>query len=509
MQLVSSLLKQISYESVRGDEGLRIADICYHSGKVRESSLFVCIKGQNSDGHDFVGDALEKGANVFVMHESRELLAEELWKKSRALESYGQAKKSLCIIFVKDTRAALAGLSAAFFDYPARKMRMIGITGTNGKTTTAYMVREMLRQAGYRVGMIGTIVTDNGHTEREAVHTTPEAYDLQKFFAEMVNNHCDCCVMEVSSQGILMRRTEGIFFDIGIFLNIEPDHIGKGEHPDFANYLFCKSRLMQQCKIGIVNQDDKHVEEILNGHTCEVETFGIEHPADVMAEEVAHCMRNGSLLEHFRIKISCNYFYATMRLPGIFNIYNVIAAVAAVRHFRVKKSEIQSALWRLQIPGRLENLTEGKNFAFLIDYAHNEMSLRKLLETLRMFEPNRLIVIFGCGGNRSHLRRYRMGETAGKLADLTIITSDNPRWEDPLDIMGQIEEGMKKTDGRYEKLADRQEAIRYAIMQAKAGDIIVLAGKGHETYQEVKGKRYPMLDREIVKKYITDTLQGV
>lgn len=500
MQSVSSLLRQISYESVRGDEGLMIADICYHSGKVRESSLFVCIKGQNSDGHDFAEDAQNKGANVFVMHESRQKLAEVLLRKCKAQRALEQMAESVCIIFVKDTRAALAELSAAFFDYPARKMRMIGITGTNGKTTTAYMVREMLRQAGYRVGMIGTIITDDGWMETEAVHTTPEAYDLQMLLAQMVENQCDCCVMEVSSQGILMQRTAGIFFDIGVFLNIEPDHIGKGEHPDFANYLYCKSLLMQQCRIGIVNWDDKHVDEILNEHTCEVETFGIEQPSDVMAEEIVRCMRNGSLLEHFRIKMNGNYFYATMRLPGTFNIYNAIAAVAAVKHFRIQASEIQRALWRLKVPGRLENLTEGKDFAFLIDYAHNEMSLQKLLETLRMFEPKRLIVIFGCGGNRSHLRRYRMGETAGKLADLTIITSDNPRWEEPLSIMGQIEEGIKKTNGFYQKITDRREAIRYAAELAQAGDILVLAGKGHETYQEIKGEHYPMDDREIVKE---------
>ncbi len=500
MQLLSSLLKQISYESVRGDEGMEIADICYHSGKVRESSLFICIKGQNTDGHDYVEDALRNGAKAVVMQNARRKTAEMLWTKYRLNKTEGHPEEGLCLILVKDTRTALAELSAAFFDFPARKMRMIGITGTKGKTTTAYMIRQMLRGAGYRVGMIGTIVTDNGCVEKEAIHTTPEAYDLQKLFAEMVKNGCDCCVMEVSSQGILMQRTQGIFFDIGIFLNIEPDHIGKGEHPDFANYLFCKSRLMQQCKIGIVNQDDRHVEAILNGHTCEVETFGMEHPSDVMAEELTRCMRDGRLLEHFRIKIPGNYFYGTMRLPGSFNLYNVMAAVAAVRHFRIREAQIQNALWNLRIPGRMENLTEGRPFAFLIDYAHNEMSLRNLLETLRMFEPKRLIVIFGCGGNRSHLRRYRMGEIAGKLADMTIITSDNPRWEEPLAIIRQIEEGIQKTSGSYVEIADRKEAIQYAAELAEEGDIIVLAGKGHETYQEIKGIHYPMKDRELVKE---------
>lgn len=500
MQLLSSLLKQISYESVRGDEGLEITDICYHSGKVRESSLFVCIKGENSDGHDFAEDALEKGARAFVIHEKQKNTAEVLWKKYRFSEQEEPLKTGLCVIFVSDTRTALAELSAAFFDFPARKMRMIGITGTKGKTTTAYMLRQMLRYAGYHVGMIGTIVTDNGCVETEAIHTTPEAYDLHKLLAEMSDNGCDCCVMEVSSQGILMQRTHGIFFDIGIFLNIEPDHIGKGEHPDFANYLFCKSRLMQQCRIGIVNQDDKHIEEILSGHTCEVETFGMEHPAEIMAEEVARCMRGGRLLEHCIIRMAWDYFYATTRLPGSFNLYNVMAAVAAVRHFRIRQDQIQSALWNLWIPGRMENLTENRNFAFLIDYAHNEMSLRNLLETLRLFEPKRLIVIFGCGGNRSHLRRFRMGETAGKLADITVITSDNPRWEEPLAIIDQIEEGIRKTSGRYVKIADRKEAVRYAAGLAQEGDIIVLAGKGHETYQEIKGIYYPMKDKALVKE---------
>ena len=234
--------------------------------------------------------------------------------------------------------------------------------------------------------------------------------------------------MEVSSQGIALQRTADVFFDIGVFLNIEPDHIGKGEHATFSEYLYCKSRLMRQCGIGIVNQDDPNVDKILAGHTCEVENFSIRHPSDVMAEDEWYEMGSGSLQSHFTVKREWRREDIVMQLPGQFNIYNALAAISVAGHFKVDREQIKAALAKQIVPGRCQNMTAGAGYVFLIDYAHNEMSLRNLLETLRKFEPERLIVIFGCGGNRSVLRRYQMGETAGRLADFTIITSDNPRW---------------------------------------------------------------------------------
>ncbi len=511
MQLLRSLLKQISYESVRGDDDRVITDICCHSEKVKEDSLFVCINGYRNNGHEYLPQAVERGAAVLVVDdgyviESRSgpvILTEHM--KVNVTELIHE--RHICVVTVRDTRKALSTLSAAFFDHPAEKMKMIGITGTNGKTTTAFLVAGILREAGYRVGMIGTICSYNGSTEQPMINTTPESCEIHRLLADMVAQECDCCVMEVSSQGIALQRTADVSFDIGVFLNIEPDHIGKGEHATFSEYLYCKSRLMRQCGIGIVNQDDPNVNKILAGHTCEVETFAIRHPSDVMAEGEWYEMTEGSLQSHFTVKKEWQKIALTMQLPGQFNVYNALAAISVAGHFKVTWEQIKEALSKQVVPGRCQNMTSGADYVFLIDYAHNEMSLRNLLQTLKKFEPSRLIVIFGCGGNRSVLRRYQMGETAGRLADFTIITSDNPRWEDPERIMNQIEDGLlgtvregKKPD--YIKIADRRAAVEYAVGMAEKRDIIVLAGKGHESYQEIKGIRYPLDDRRIVQEVL-------
>lgn len=479
MQL-NSLISHITYESVQGSREPEITDICYHSGKVKPGALFVCIKGQNQDGHDFILDAIERGAAALVIENDI-------------------PEQRITVLRVKDTRTALAGLSAAFFDYPARKLKMIGITGTKGKTTTAFFVAGILREAGHRPGMMGTIWIDDGREKVPAEHTTPEASDIQRYLYRMTENGCDCCVMEVSSQGIKMQRVETIWFDIGIFLNIEPDHIGEGEHASFSEYLNCKRKLMQRCDIGIVNRDDPNVNRILFGHSCQVETFSMKHPSDIMADGEKYFMDRGRLYSSFEVfedRKSLGTF--SIALPGRFNIYNALAAMSAALHFDVTKEQISSALQKQSVPGRCENVSPSEVYTVLIDYAHNEMSLKNLLETLRRFEPGRLVVLFGCGGNRSKLRRNKMGETAGLLADVTILTTDNPRWEEPEAILDDIAEGILGTKGTYIKIPDRREAVQYAIETAEAGDLIVLSGKGHEPYQEICGKKYPMREAELV-----------
>ena len=404
---------------------------------------------------------------------------------------------------MRDTRRALSGLSAAFYDFPAKKLKMIGITGTSGKTTTAWLAAGILKQAGYKVGMIGTICFDNGETIEKGGNTTPESCEIHRLLAQMAKHGCDCCVMEVSSQGIDLQRTRDIFYDIGVFFNIEPDHIGKGEHASFTEYLYCKSQLMRQCCHGIVNQDDPNVFQILAGHTCgQVETFALRYPSDVMAENIQYAIEQGRLTSTFTVQSQFQKYTVKMQLPGAFNVYNALAAITVAEHFGVSAGQIKTALWKQRVPGRCENLTEKKDYVFLVDYAHNEMSLKNLLTTLKEFHPGRLIVIFGCGGDRSKLRRYRMGEVAGRLADYVILTSDNPRWEEPEHIIDQIEEGILRVAGedRYCKITDRRAAVRYAAEHAKAGDILVLAGKGHEDYQEIKGVRYPLDDRRLIQE---------
>lgn len=509
MQL-NRLLEYISYESVQGNRNVLVKNICYHSKEAGQDFLFVCIRGQKSDGHDYVPVVIQQGVSA-VMIEKESLISRErkqflctatgCFCLEEIIDKYGVA-----IIVVEDARKALAEVSAAFFEFPARKLKMIGITGTKGKTTTAFLTAGILKEAGFHPGMIGTVWIDNGKEKIAAKHTTPESYDLQRYLADMVDNGCDCCVMEVSSQGIKMNRTDGIYFDIGVFLNIEPDHIGTGEHASFIEYLYCKSRLLQQCRIGIVNQDDPNVHKILWGHTCLVETFSckadiLEHAAAV-AEYVEFYMEDGKLYSRMQVQRGRETFPLHMQLPGMFNVYNALAAVSIVSHFGVEKGQIERALLKQVIPGRCENAGISEEYVFLIDYAHNEMSLRNLLVTLRQFHPKRLIVIFGCGGNRSKFRRSRMGETAGRLSDLSILTSDNPRWENPEDILDDIEEGIRGTKGAYVRIADRREAVEYAVKEAKRGDIIVLAGKGHEGYQEINGVRYPMSEHELVESAV-------
>ena len=508
MQL-SKLLKHITYKSVQGSQELEIADICYHSGKAKQGSLFICIKGQRADGHDYLMDALIAGAaavvieatgvvdtgkDSFLYTEHRKIPLQDM------VHNYG-----VTVILVEDTRGAMAKLAEAFYGFPSRKLRMIGITGTKGKTTTAFLTAGILREAGYRTGLIGTVWIDTGRTIIPASHTTPESCDLQRYLAQMVENGLDCCVMEVSSQGIAMQRVEGIKFDIGVFLNIEPDHIGKGEHASFSEYLRCKSRLLQQCDIGIVNRDDPHVDQILQGHTCQVESFSTKrpgetmYPADVRAEGESYSMVQGKLISDFVVRRRAERFAIQIQLPGKFNVYNALAAISVAFHFRVMRDQMKQALKTQTVPGRCENISPSEQYVILIDYAHNEMSLKNLLETLRAFSPRRLVVLFGCGGNRSGLRRGRMGEMAGRLADFTILTSDNPRWEEPERILDDIEMGIRNTDGDYLRIADRRLAVRYAVYGAKPGDIIVLAGKGHEAYQEICGKKYHMTEQELVE----------
>ena len=397
----------------------------------------------------------------------------------------------------------MACIAAAWFDYPAAKLKTIGITGTKGKTTTTYLVKSILENAGHKTGLIGTIETVIGDTRIPSANTTPESYLVQEYFAKMAEAGCDSVVMEVSSQGLMLHRTAGFTFDIGIFTNIEPDHIGPNEHKDFEDYMHCKSLLFQQCKVGIFNGDDPHLAQILEGHTCQVETFGFSEKADLRAENTRLVTGKGTLGIAYDLKGLLD-FPVEIDLPGKFSVYNSLTAIAVCRHFGVSKENIQKALKNAKVKGRIEMVKVSDAFTLMIDYAHNAMSLESLLVTLKEYRPNRLVCLFGCGGNRSKLRRYEMGEVSGKLADLTIITSDNPRDEDPQEIINDIKVGIGKTTGEYVEIIDRKEAIAYAIHHGQPGDIVVLAGKGHEDYQEIKGKKYPMDERVLIQEILEE-----
>lgn len=478
---LTNLLEGLEYNCVQGTVDREVTEVIYDSRKVTEGCLFICIEGANFDGHEFAKDVAQAGAKVLVVSK----------------QVAGVENSDVTVIQVENTRYAMAFISVAYFGHPAEKLKVIGITGTKGKTTTTYLVKSILENAGYKVGLIGTIEIIIGDKHIHASNTTPESYVLQEYFAQMVEAGLDTVVMEVSSQALMLHRTQGFVFDYGIFTNLEPDHIGPNEHSGFEDYMACKGLLFKQCKVGIVNGDDKHYRQVLEGHTCELETFGMQEDCMLRAAKMHLVDKPGELGVAFEVQGLMN-FSVEVPTPGRFSVYNALTAIAICRHFKVQESDIQKALLSAKVKGRIEMVKVSDDFTLLIDYAHNAMALESLLSTLKEYHPNRLVCLFGCGGNRAKSRRFEMGEVSGRLADLTIITSDNPRFEEPQDIIEDIKVGIGKTSGEYVEIADRKEAIRYAITHGQKGDIIVLAGKGHEDYQEIKGVKYPMDERDLI-----------
>lgn len=482
---LSLLLEHITYTVLQGGTDLEVSTLVYDSHKVEKGSVFVCISGAVRDGHDFAGEVVENGAAVLIV------------------EKPVDVSENATVLQVENSRQALAELSAAYFGHPADELTIIGITGTKGKTTATYMVHSILEASGFRTGLIGTIETIIGEETIPSVNTTPESYIIQESFRKMADAGCKCVVMEVSSQALMLHRVGGFVFDYGIFTNLEPDHIGPNEHKDLADYIYCKSLLFRQCKCGIFNADANHLDEIMEGHTCEVETYGFGENADIRASDV-HLMDKGGTLGVAYHMSGAMEMDVEIDIPGMFSVYNSLAAIAICRHFGVTKETIADSLAKVRVKGRVELLTVSPKFTLMIDYAHNAMSLESLLSTLKEYHPKRLVCLFGCGGNRSRDRRFEMGEVSSKLADLTIVTSDNPRNEKPEDILADIVVGVEKAGGEYITIIDRAEAIRYAIENAKEGDVIVLAGKGHEDYQEICGKKYHMDERELVADVVKD-----
>lgn len=482
---LTKLLERLDYEVLQGSDDIEITELTNDSRKVVADNVFVCISGAVVDGHAFIEDVTRKGATAVIVE--REVKAPE----------------GVTVIKVEDTRYALALTSAAYFDYPADKLKVIGITGTKGKTTTTYMVKSILEGVGHKVGLIGTIEAIIGEKVIPAANTTPESYTIQKYFAEMVEAGCDSVVMEVSSQGLMLHRTAGIPFEIGIFTNLGEDHIGEHEHKDFADYLRCKAMLFKQCKIGIANVDDQHFEAVFKDATCQVETYGFSQKADLRATEMQLITGKGYLGVDYHVSGLMD-FDVEIKMPGIFSVYNSLTAIAVCRHFDVPVEKIKEALLNAKCKGRIEMIKVSDEFTLMIDYAHNAMALESLLTTLKEYNPGRLVSLFGCGGNRAKGRRYEMGEVSGNLADLTIITSDNPRDEEPQAIIDDIKIGMAKTNGEYVEVCDRKEAIRYAIKHGKPGDVIVLAGKGHEDYQEIKGEKHHMDERDLIAEVMVE-----
>ncbi len=474
-------LKELPYKLLQGSLDVEVHDVVYDSRKAGPGCVFVCMRGANVDSHKFIPDVVSKGVSAIVA------------------EHPVEAPESVAVIEVENGRNALSLLSAARFDYPLRKMISIGVTGTKGKTTSTYMIKSILEASGQKTGLIGTngaIIGDNHYPTK---NTTPESYILQEYFAKMVEEGCRYVVMEVSSQSYLMHRVDGIFFDYGIFLNISNDHIGPNEHADFDEYLYYKKQLLKNCKTALVNRDDPHFDAIIEDAKADILTFSLEQKADFTADDI-HYVREHDFVG---VEFNTHGLYESdlkIGIPGKFNVDNALAAVGVCSFFNLPKEKVCHALEHIHVDGRMEIVYKSAKCTVIVDYAHNAVSMESLLTTLRDYKPKRLVCVFGCGGNRARDRRYSMGEIGGKLADLSIITADNSRYEKVEDILADIKVGLAKTDGKYVEIPDRREAIEYSMSNALDGDIIAIIGKGHEDYQEIEGVRYHFLDREVVEE---------
>ena len=473
----------------KGDLDVEIKGISSNSKEVKEGDLFVAIKGFEVDGHKFVNDAIEKGASAIIIEEGCDLKSFDV-------------PKELSVVMAKDTRKALAIVSSNFYGNPSKKFKLIGVTGTKGKTTTTFMIKEILEKAGKKVGLIGTIATYiNGKKLKDSDRTTPESLELQQLFSQMVKEGIEVVVMEVSSQSLKLHRVDGCEFDIVLFTNFSEDHISPNEHPDMEDYFNSKLKLFEMCKVGIVNTDDLHGAKIPKLFPdSQITTYGIDNYANVLAKDIT--ITNSYV--DFRVKITDRNERVKTCIPGRFSVYNSLAAICVAQKFGVTSEVVKQALLEVRVPGRSEMVDNKLEIPIMIDYAHSPESLQNILQAVKSYTRGKVISVFGCGGDRDSSKRPIMGEISGRIADYTFITSDNPRTEEPKKIVEQIEEGIKKTKGKYSVVVDRTEAIKQAIKIATKRDIIVLAGKGHEPYQEICGKKHPFDERIIVRELIEE-----
>lgn len=480
--LLKDLIMGLEVLEIRGNTDIHISGLAYDSRKVREGSLFVCIKGFSVDGHAFIPSAVKNGAIAVLV------------------EQLTNVPEGITAVRVQDTRYAIAYISAIFFGQPSNRLDLIGVTGTKGKTTTTFMIQSIVEAAKQKAGLIGTLGTRIGDEGIATERTTPEAYDLQYLFAEMADKNVNTVVMEVSSQGLELHRVSCCDFDIGIFTNLTQDHISPNEHSSMEDYFNAKLKLFKMCKSGIINIDNPYGEEVVNKAECKVLTYGIDKAADIKALNIV-TSKSGVEFDlrspwgNRRIKVS---------IPGRFSIYNALAAIGACGVLGVSIDDMAIGLEKINVPGRAEVIFSGNGITVLTDYAHTPDSLENILKTIQESSEGRVVCVFGCGGDRDSTKRPLMGEIAGRIADFTIITSDNPRTEDPYAIIKDIEDGIRSIGAEYIAIADRREAIKHSIMNAKPKDIIVLAGKGHETYQVFKDTTIHFDEREVVNEIIEE-----
>lgn len=480
------LIKDMKVLNISGDSSIDITGIDYDSRRIGKGNLFVCIDGMTTDGHNYVKQALDNGAAALVVQKSMQL------------------PENCTFAVTDDTRVALAQLSDKFYGHPSGCFKLVGVTGTKGKTTVTFMLKAILDVWGNKSAIIGTLGTQIGKRMLHSERTTPESADLQRLFRQMADDGVETAAMEVSSQGLALHRVKYSDFDIGIFTNLSRDHIGEKEHANMEEYLKAKCMLFKMCRNGIINADSEYARRVLNEAECETFTFGIEKEADIRARNISK--QPQSVAFDLESPWYTGRFFTC--IPGRFNVYNSLAAIGACGLLGIPEDAVRKGLETVRVPGRAELVETGRPFSVIIDYAHTPDSLENILSTIKDYSKGRLICVFGCGGDRDTAKRPMMGAISGRLADYTIITSDNPRTEDPEAIIRQIEEGIKDTGGQYICICDRREAIKRSLIMAEKNDVVVLAGKGHETYQILKDRTIHFDEREIVKELIRE-LYGI
>ena len=485
---LTSILSGLEGLKVKGSLEVEVHQIHSDSSKIEKGDMFIAIDGFETDGHQYIREAIEKGAKVIMAQ------ADKVTK-----EMVQGLPKDTTFILAPDTRHAIAICSCNYYNNPSKKLKLIGITGTKGKTTTTFMIKSLLEKQGYKVGLIGicTYIGDKNLGDND--RTTPEALELQELLSKMVEEKCDFAVMEVSSQSLKLGRVDGCNFEVGIFTNFSKDHISPKEHSSMEDYFESKVKLFKMCKYAYINSDDIYANKVPElVPECEFKTYGIDNPSNLLAKDIT--VTNSYV--DFKVKLGDKNQRVKTGIPGRFSVYNSLAAISIALKYGCTPENIKEALINVRVPGRSELVDNDKEIAIMIDYAHSPESLDSILTTVKEYTQGDVICVFGCGGDRDNGKRPIMGEIAGNKADYTIITSDNPRTEDPEKIVEQIEAGMKQTKGKYECIVDRKQAIRKAIKMAKKRDMVIIAGKGHELTQEINGKKYPFDERKIVKEIL-------
>lgn len=488
--ILQYLIEDMDKIRVEGRDDINISKIEYDSTKISKDDIFVAIDGYEKDGNEYISDAVQKGAVAAIISEDS---VDDVKNKN------GDVFNNITLVIVKNTRIALAEISSKYYGNPAKQLKLIGITGTKGKTTTAYMIRDIMLKAEKKIGMIGTICTSYNDVVIDSERTSPESLELNKILKDMVDGGIEYVVMEVSSHALELYRVYGLHFIIAIFTNLSHEHLDF--HETMENYLNAKKKLFTMCDYALVNGDDIYTPQLIKGLTCKIAKFGLDNEVNITSSDVR------TLGGYTEFKMYINKMLETIRvnIPGRFTAYNALAAIGTCSMLGAQMDAILLALINLKVPGRSEVVDIGKYFTVVVDYAHNPSSLEAILTSTKKYAKGRVICVFGCGGNRDEAKREEMGKISGKYANFTVITTDNPRDEDPKKIMNQIEKGVKESNGLLVKIENRKEAIRFAMRIAWKNDIIIIAGKGHETYQILKNKKKIHFDdRECVKSLASE-----